>query len=155
MLFFLIFTLCLQCFIDKNILIRGDLANVSIGQFCILGESVSLIPGSLDSDESSFLPLEIGPFSTVGDHSSLSCARIGKCVSIESGCVIGERVIIHDFVRVRAGSVVPPDTVVPPFSIVGEHEERGFVGEEGEGVVGTKEQEVRMLYKMIREQMDA
>mgnify|MGYP000518912169 CR=1 FL=1 len=99
---------------------------MTIEPFCIIGAHVSLVPGLAyhqeeDEEEahsSIHLPLRIGAFSTIGKDCTLSCAHIGRYVTIEEGCMLGDRVILHDYVRVLKHTFIPPNTVIPPFAIV-------------------------------------
>ncbi|CRJ94507.1 hypothetical protein BN1708_017041, partial [Verticillium longisporum] len=65
------------------------------------------------------MPLRLGDHVFVGQGTVVQAATVGSHVYIGHGAVIGEFAIIKDYVRVLEGSVVPPNMVIPSFSIVG------------------------------------
>ncbi|EEY16000.1 dynactin subunit 5 [Verticillium alfalfae VaMs.102] len=78
------------------------------------------------------MPLRLGDHVFVGQGSVVQAATVGSHVYIGHGAVIGEFAIIKDYVRVLEGSVVPPNMVIPSFSIVGGQPAR-VIGEVPEG----------------------
>ena len=66
-----------------------------------------------------YMPLRMGDHVFVGVDSIVQAASIGSHVHIGAGVVVGEFAIIKDYVKVLDGSVVPPNMVIPSFSIVG------------------------------------
>jgi dynactin-5 len=64
----------------------------------------------------------------------VEAALIGSHVHIGSNAVVGKFVIIKDFVRILDGAVVPPNMVIPSFSIVAGRPAR-VVGELAEGEI--------------------
>ena len=54
----------------------------------------------------------------MGAGSIIEAALIGSHVNIGANCVIGKFTIIKDYVRILDGTVVPPNMVIPSFSIV-------------------------------------
>jgi dynactin-5 len=67
-------------------------------------------------------------------------------VSIGASCVVGKFVIIKDFVRILDGTVVPPNMVIPSFSIVAGRPGR-VVGEVPEG--GHEAFDCREIYRSV------
>jgi len=92
------------------------------------------------------MPLRIGDHVFVGERSVVQAATVGNHVHIGAGVVIGELAIIKDYVRILDGSVVPPNMVIPNFSIVAGRPAR-VIGEIPEG--GHEALELRELYKTV------
>jgi dynactin-5 len=82
----------------------------------------------------------------VGPGAVVEAALIGNHVSIGAGCVVGKFVIIKDFVRILEGTVVPPNMVIPSFSIVAGRPGR-VVGEVPEG--GQEAFDCREIYRSV------
>jgi dynactin 5 len=68
----------------------------------------------------------------VGPSSIIEAALIGSHVNIGANVVVGKFAIIKDYVRILDGSVVPPNMVIPSFSVVAGRPAR-VVGEIAEG----------------------
>lgn len=66
----------------------------------------------------SYWPLKMGDHVFVGEGAVVEAASIGSHVHIGAGAVVGRFAIIKDAVRIVDGAVVPPNMVVPPFSVV-------------------------------------
>lgn len=82
----------------------------------------------------SHYPLKIADHVFIGPGSIIEAALIGSHVNIGSNCVVGKFVIIKDFVKILDGTVVPPNMVIPSFSIVAGRPGR-VVGEIAEGEI--------------------
>ncbi len=82
----------------------------------------------------SHYPLKIADHVFIGPSSVIEAALIGQHVNIGSNCVVGKFVIIKDYVRILDGTVVPPNMVIPSFSIVAGRPGR-VVGELSEGEI--------------------
>jgi dynactin-5 len=129
---------------------------VAIGRYCIFSRGCELKPpgklykgsilpytnphtytytGANTRDRAfSYYPLKIADHVFVGPGSVVEAALIGSHVRIGAGVVVGKFAIIKDFVRVLDGAVVPPNMVVPSFSIVAGRPAR-VVGELAEGEI--------------------
>lgn len=92
------------------------------------------------------MPLRMGDHVFVGEGTVVQAASIGSHVHIGAQAVIDEFAIIKDYVRVLDGTVVPPNMVIPSFSIVAGQPAR-VVGEIPEG--GHDMFELRELYKTV------
>lgn len=92
------------------------------------------------------MPLRMGDHVFVGQGTVVQAAWVGSHVHIGHGVTIGEFAIIKDYVRILEGSVVPPNMVIPSFSIVGGRPAR-VVGEVPEGA--HESFEMRDLYKTV------
>lgn len=93
-----------------------------------------------------YMPLRMGDHVFVGQHTIVQAASIGSHVHIGRECVVGEFAIVKDYVRILEGTVVPPNMVIPSFSVVAGQPAR-VVGEVPEG--GHEEFELRELYKTV------
>ncbi|KAJ8121453.1 hypothetical protein ONZ43_g2102 [Nemania bipapillata] len=93
-----------------------------------------------------YLPLRLGDHVFVGEGTVVQAATVGSHVHIGQNVVVGEFAIIKDYVRVLDGTVVPPNMVIPSFSVVAGQPAR-VVGEVPEG--GHEAFELRELYKTI------
>lgn len=92
------------------------------------------------------MPLRMGDHVFVGANVVIQAASIGNHIHIGRDCVIGEFAIVKDYVRILEGTVVPPNMVIPSFSVVAGQPAR-VVGEVPEG--GHEEFELRELYKTV------
>lgn len=92
------------------------------------------------------MPLRMGDHVFVGARSVVQAASIGSHVHIGEDAVVGEFAIIKDYVRVLDGSILPPNMVVPSFSIVAGQPAR-VIGDIPEG--GHEAMELRELYKSV------
>lgn len=93
-----------------------------------------------------YMPLRMGDHVFVGQNTVVQAASVGSHIYIGNDAVVGEFAIIKDYVRILDGSVVPPNMVIPSFSIVAGQPAR-VIGEIPEG--GQEQFELRELYKTI------
>ena len=101
--------------------LRGDLAQINMGLFVICKEEVVVRP-TFDQGKSGklrYVSLTLGDYVTVDKRTVICCSKIGSGVVIGKDCVLGHRSVLKDNCRVLDGSVVPPDTTVPPFTVYG------------------------------------
>jgi dynactin-5 len=94
----------------------------------------------------SHYPLKIADHVYIGPGSIVEAALIGNHVSIGANCVIGKFTIIKDYVKILDGSVVPPNMVIPSFSVVAGRPAR-VVGEIAEGEVDGMD--LREIYRAV------
>ncbi|EAQ85674.1 hypothetical protein CHGG_06927 [Chaetomium globosum CBS 148.51] len=150
--------------IQPEAMIRGDLIRtiqaqpqsggaapnntaVSIGRYCFLSRGCCLRPpGRLYKGAFTFMPLRMGDHVFVGAGSVVQAASVGSHVHIGARVSIGEFAIIKEYVRILDGTVVPPNMVIPSFSIVAGQPAR-LIGEVPEG--GHEAFELRDLYKTV------
>ncbi|RKF62037.1 Dynactin subunit 5 [Erysiphe neolycopersici] len=148
--------------IQSEVIIRGDLlrtypstsgemlANqvaVSTGRYCFFARGCELRPpGKIYKGQFSHYTLRISDHVFVGSGSVVEAALIGSHVNIGTRCTIGKFAIIKDYVRILDGSVVPPNMVVPSFSIVAGRP-AVVIGELPEGEMESLE--LRDLYRTI------
>jgi len=107
----------------KNIImgesmIRGDLANVRMGQYCILSKhSVIRPPFKKFAKGVAFFPLHVGDHVFIGENTVVNAAVVGSYVYIGKNCVIGRRCILKDCCMIADNTVLPSETVVSPFTV--------------------------------------
>ena len=65
----------------------------------------------------------------IGSNCEVHAAVIGMGVIIGDGCTLGERCVVKDYVRIEKGTVVPPNMVLPPFTVVAGNPAR-IIGEQ-------------------------
>ncbi|KAK7112969.1 dynactin subunit 5-like [Littorina saxatilis] len=98
--------------------IRGDLANVRIGRFCVVSKRAVIRPAFKKFSKGvAFFPLHIGDHVFIGEDSIVNAAQVGSFVHIGKNCVIGRRSVLKDCCAIADNTVLPPETVVPPFTI--------------------------------------
>ena len=106
--------------ISKDTIIRGDLAYIRIGRYCILEEGAVVRPPSKRFTKGfHFIPQNIGNYVHVGQNSVIEAAQIGSYVMVGKNCVISPLCILRDCCEIMDNSVLAPGTVVPPFSRYG------------------------------------
>ena len=66
---------------------------------------------------------KIGDYVSIGEDSIIQAAQIGSFCEIGKGCVIGAFTIIKDNCKILDGTVIPPCSVIAPFSVWGYREE--------------------------------
>ncbi|KAL6050313.1 Dynactin subunit 5 [Balamuthia mandrillaris] len=101
-------------------IIRGDLSGVNVGKFSIIGPH-SVIRPSFKRFKGgiSFFPLTIGDYVTIEESCIINAATIGSYVHIGKDAIISRRCVLKDCCYIKEGSVLAPDTVVPPFTVYG------------------------------------
>lgn len=102
--------------VQTGAIIRGDLANVKTGRYCVINKRAVIRPPYKQfSSGLAFFPLYIGDHVFVGEGSIISAASIGSYVYIGRNVVIGRRCTLKDCCIIEDGAVVPPDTTVASF----------------------------------------
>ncbi|TVY83583.1 Dynactin subunit [Lachnellula suecica] len=147
--------------IQAEVIIRGDLLRtyptggekqttpvaVAIGRYCFFSRGCELRPpGKVYKGMFSYYPLKIADHVFVGPSSVVEAALVGSHVSIGANCTIGKFAIIKDYVKILDGTVLPPNIVIPSFSIVAGRPGR-VVGEVAEGEV--ESMDMREIYRSI------
>ncbi|KAG9255833.1 trimeric LpxA-like protein [Emericellopsis atlantica] len=152
--------------IQPEVMIRGDLVRtapsssssggttapsttaIQTGRYCFFSKGVVLRPpGRRYKGQFSHMPMRIGHHVFIGQDTVVQAATIGDHVRIGKNCVIGEFAIIKECVEVLDGAVVPPNMVIPNYSIVAGQPAR-VVGEVPEGG-GPEENGLRGLYSTV------
>nr|QBH72928.1 dynactin subunit P25 [Frankliniella cephalica] len=103
--------------VQSDAIIRGDLAHVRTGRYCIVSKRAVLRPSFKKFSKGvAFFPLAMGDHVFVGENSVVSAAIVGNYVYIGNNVVIGRRCILKDCCYIEDNTVLPPETVVPSFS---------------------------------------
>eukprot|EP00118_Oscarella_pearsei_P009227 m.52076 g.52076 ORF g.52076 m.52076 type:complete len:184 (+) comp34180_c0_seq1:27-578(+) len=103
--------------IQAECIVRGDLANIKIGRVCVIKRGTVLRPPFKKFTKGvAFFPLVVGDHVMIEEDCVVSAANVGSFVHIGKNCVIGRRSILKDCCRIEDNTVVPPETVVLPFS---------------------------------------
>jgi len=109
-----------RAIVEKDCIIRGDLANVRVGRNCIIKtRSVIRPPFKKFNKGVAFFPCVVGDHVFIEEDTVVNAAQIGSYVHIGKNCVIGRRCVLKDCCQIADNSIVPPDTVVPPFMLFG------------------------------------
>lgn len=102
--------------VQTGAIIRGDLANVKTGRFCVISRRAVIRPPYKQfSSGLAFFPLYIGDHVFIGEAAIISAASIGSYVYVGRNAVIGRRCTLKDCCIVEDGAVVPPETTIASF----------------------------------------
>ncbi|KAJ5069451.1 dynactin subunit 5 [Anaeramoeba ignava] len=107
-----------SCIVKKGAILRGDLAQIKLGNFCIIDENVVIHPPFAKSKSGlTYYSVSFGNFVWIQENSVISAAQIGSFVSIGKNCVIGRGAILSDCCQILDNTIIPPNTVISPFEI--------------------------------------
>ncbi|XP_063703491.1 dynactin subunit 5-like [Culicoides brevitarsis] len=102
--------------VQSGAIIRGDLAAVRTGRYCVVGKGAVVRPPFKQFSKGvAFFPLNIGDHVFIGEGSILSPASIGSFVFIGKNVVIGRRCILKDCCIIEDGAILPPETTVASY----------------------------------------
>lgn len=106
--------------IEPNVTMRGDIAKINIGSYCIVCENSVLKPADQIADTNQpFAPLQIGDHTVVGRSCTIRANSIGSYCYISENCVVGQRCIVESCTMLEPNTVLAPGTAVPPFCVYG------------------------------------
>ncbi|KAJ6216208.1 hypothetical protein RDWZM_007365 [Blomia tropicalis] len=104
--------------VQEDCIIRGDLANVKIGRYCIISKKAVIRPPFKKFSKGvAFLTLSIGEHVFIGEDTIVNAVSIGSHVYIGKNCVIGRHCQLKDGCFIADNSVLPPSTNVPAFAV--------------------------------------
>uniref|UniRef100_T1ITU8 Dynactin subunit 5 n=1 Tax=Strigamia maritima TaxID=126957 RepID=T1ITU8_STRMM len=104
--------------IHSDCIVRGDLADVKIGRYCVISKGTVIRPPFKElSNCGKFIPLYIDDHVFIDEDSVVNAALIGSYVHIGMNCVIGRHCILKDCCKIDDNTVLPVETIVPPFAI--------------------------------------
>eukprot|EP01027_Heterolobosea_sp_BB2_P007331 GEZU01010925.1.p1 GENE.GEZU01010925.1~~GEZU01010925.1.p1 ORF type:complete len:198 (-),score=13.02 GEZU01010925.1:102-695(-) len=105
--------------ISNGAVLRGDLANITMGRYCYVGEDTVIRPPfkKFRGGNSGFFPLFIGDHVFIDSGCVVQSAQIGSFVKIGKNCVIGPKCILKEACCIADNTVLPPETVVPPYTL--------------------------------------
>jgi dynactin 5 len=105
--------------IKDNVIIRGDLSTIQINKHTIICENTVIHPSyTIQNDSLRFIPITIGANTYIGKDCIVEAASIGLGCNIGENSILSKRCILKDYVRIEPNTIVPPDMVIPPMSIV-------------------------------------
>ncbi|XP_076167226.1 dynactin subunit 5-like [Ptiloglossa arizonensis] len=105
--------------VQSDAIIRGDLANVRTGRYCIISNNAIIRPPFKKFSKGvAFFPLTMGDYVFVGERAVVNAAIVGSYIYIGKNAVIGRRCILKDCCYIEDGAVVPPETIVPSYARV-------------------------------------
>ncbi|KAM0733243.1 Dynactin subunit 5 [Formica fusca] len=103
--------------VQSDAIIRGDLANVRTGRYCIISKNAVIRPPFKKFSRGvAFFPLTMGNHVFVGERAVVNAALVGSYVYIGKNAIIGRRSVLKDCCYIEDGAVVPPETIVPSFT---------------------------------------
>ncbi|KAI5694764.1 hypothetical protein M8J76_006388 [Diaphorina citri] len=103
--------------IQCDAVLRGDLANIRTGRYCIISKGVVIRPPFKKFAKGvAFFPLQMGDHVFIDENTVVNAASVGSYVYIGKNVVIGRRSILKDCCYIADNSVIPPETTVPSFS---------------------------------------
>ncbi|XP_076302510.1 dynactin subunit 5-like [Lasioglossum baleicum] len=103
--------------VQSDAIIRGDLANVRTGRYCIISKNAIIRPPFKKFSRGvAFFPLTMGDHVFVGERAVVNAAIVSSYIYIGKNAVIGRRCVLKDCCYIEDGAVVPPETIVPSFT---------------------------------------
>lgn len=98
-------------------IIRADLAPVKMGKYCVVAERSVVRPPCRRFKGGIVIPkISVGDHVYIGKDFVVSALSIGSFVHIGDGAVVSPRCVLKECSEIAPGAIVPPDTVVPPFT---------------------------------------
>ncbi len=108
-----------RCIVFPHAVLRGEMAPLRVGRYCIVSSKAVLQPGySVMDGVCRFKPLVVGSYTVIDKWAIVSAASVGAYVRVGEGCVLCSGCVIKDNCVIEPGTVVPEGMVVPPFSRV-------------------------------------
>ena len=106
--------------IEDDVILRGDLGKIQIGQGTIIDQASVLHP-CLSSAQPPFeyKHLSIGSHCYIGKNCIICARSIGNNVYLGNNSIISDRCEIGTNVKILEGSYLPPDVKVPDNSVFG------------------------------------
>jgi len=103
----------------SDCIFRGDLANIRMGRYCVIGSGTIIRPSFKKFSKGvAFMPVHIGDHVLIDSNAVVMAAQIGSYVHIGKNAVIGRRCVLKDCCVVADNAILSPDTVVPPFAVM-------------------------------------
>lgn len=112
--------------------LRGDVANIEIGQRTNVQDNVTI-------HVASGFNTTVGDDVTIGHNAVVHGCTIGNCVLIGMGAIVLDGAVIEDNVIIGAGALIPPGKVIPSGSLV--------VGSPGKVVRNLDDEAIKGLLK--------
>ena len=102
--------------VHSGVRLHGDRAPIRIGRYGWLERNCVIEPPSLSmSDPAKCVPVTIGAHTVIGEGSTIQAAAVGSMCWVGRNVQAKSRCILKDCCFVEDNTVIPADTVVPPF----------------------------------------
>ncbi|XP_037959733.1 dynactin subunit 5 [Teleopsis dalmanni] len=102
--------------VQSGAIIRGDLANVRTGRYCVISKNAVIRPPYKQFSKGiAFFPMHIGDHVYIGENAVVSAAVIGSYVCIGKNAIIGRRCVLKDCCIIEEGAILPPETTVASY----------------------------------------
>jgi len=109
-----------KCILMNNAIIRGDLSTITMGNHSFIGEKTIVRPCSkIITSGVTYFPLRIGSHVIINENCIVTAAEIGDFVFVGKNSIIGQSSVIKNCCYIMEDSLLAPDTIAPPFSILG------------------------------------
>ncbi|CAJ0954971.1 unnamed protein product, partial [Mesorhabditis belari] len=112
-----------KCVLQKDCILRGDLAPIRMGKFGIIGENSVIRPSFKNfinkGPQGSFIHVKIGDHVFIGKSCIIMAGQISSYCHIGDGAILGQSCVLKECCEVQAEAVIAPDSVFPPFSLIG------------------------------------
>ena len=106
--------------IQTGTVLRGDLAGLSVGTFTSIREECVIRPIFMKQQgRLKYTKMTIGDNVYIDKNCIICALKIGNNVQVGKNCVIGHRAQIHDCAKILDNSILPPDAIVPPYTVYG------------------------------------
>uniref|UniRef100_A0A1I7TKR6 Dynactin subunit 5 n=1 Tax=Caenorhabditis tropicalis TaxID=1561998 RepID=A0A1I7TKR6_9PELO len=106
--------------IEEGVTIRGDLATVKIGKYCVLKTKCDIRPClKIFSKKPTMCNVIIGDYVYIEEECVVNASQIFAFVHLGARAILGNGCVIRECSRVLPDTVVPPDAIFPPFSTIG------------------------------------
>ncbi len=104
--------------LEDGVILRGDLAQISLENNAILCENVIIHP-SLNQINApyEYKQIQIGKYTYIGKNSIISSLNIGNYVYIGENCILSDRTKVQDNVKILDNTYVPSDMELIEFGI--------------------------------------
>ncbi|KAH9579768.1 hypothetical protein LSM04_001076 [Trypanosoma melophagium] len=106
--------------LEKMVVVRGDIAEITLGDTVILREKSVLRPplrSVLNRNVAESTPVTVGSMTLIGRRVFSEAKSVGSFVLIEDECVISEWVEVPDGVWLLSGSIVPSGVRLAPYVV--------------------------------------
>ncbi|KAI6192061.1 hypothetical protein M3Y97_00295500 [Aphelenchoides bicaudatus] len=112
-------TLKKKVVIMNDVMLRGDLGLICIDFCSYIGPRSIIRPRmKLLGNDTFSLESKIGRYVIIREDCIVEAAEIGNHVYVGQNSILGNNCVLKECVYVMPGSVIPAETVVPPFAVM-------------------------------------
>lgn len=105
----------------RGCVVHGDMTRFTFEDYVVVGAGAILRPPLLtflNQNSAQCHPsVRYGAFTVIGEGSVCEASQVGTFVRVDEDCVIGQGAVIADGVWVRRQSVVPPESILAPYTV--------------------------------------